>query len=178
MADVYINTSNVLQVTGLTDQVKSEYVNDATVTARLYDLTDRRHLDRAAAVDHGDGTVGLPCMGHGLAGGDQILVCGAPDYNGSYTLAVPTTSNILVVTATYAAFTFAGDEFVLPGVGSSMTLAYVASSNGNYRGTLPAATALKLIEDHDYWLIITAVDTSGAQTVFRSELTAVYATGS
>jgi len=176
MADVYIGTDNVLLLSGLTDQVSDSYVNSATVTARLYDLTDRRHLDRAAAADNGDGTINITCTDHGLSEGDVILIQGADVYNGVYTLASGTADDTLVITTTYVARTFTGDEFLLKAIGDEITLSYVSESDGNYRGQLTSASTMKLEQDHTYWLIITAVDTSGYQTMFRVELTGAWAT--
>ncbi|GAB6125029.1 phage tail tube protein [Humidesulfovibrio idahonensis] len=66
------------------------------------------HLDATAAVDKGNGLVGLPCTGHGLAVGAPIVVAGSTHYDGAYVLSAGTSTNELVIAKTYAAETFLG----------------------------------------------------------------------
>ena len=43
-------------------------------------------------------------------------------------------------------------------VGSTFSLSYIASSNGNYRGTFSAADAASLTEGTTYWLWVSATN--------------------
>ncbi len=55
-------------------------------------------------------------------------------------------------------------------IGSTVTLSYVGSSNGNYRGTFPSTDSDDLTEDTTYWVWITA----SGYTVRRLQLVAKY----
>jgi hypothetical protein len=50
-------------------------------------------------------------------------------------------------------------------VGSPVTLSYVANSNGNYLGTLPASTPL--VADHKYLIVCTASNIGFETTLTR-----------
>ena len=68
-----------------------------------------------AASDKGDSTtVGIPVTAHGLStdGGDWITFDGTTNYDGTYITHADTSTNELVITATYVAETFTGDELV------------------------------------------------------------------
>lgn len=69
-------------------------------------------LNAAAAVNKGSGRVGLPATAHGLASGAPVVIFGSTNYDGAYLLDRATSADELVITATYAAETFAGDETV------------------------------------------------------------------
>lgn len=69
-------------------------------------------INNAAAVDKTGGKVGIPVTGHGLStdGGDWITIEETTNYDGSYRTTSDTTTNEIVIEATYAAETFAGTE--------------------------------------------------------------------
>jgi hypothetical protein len=90
-----------------TTYVAETLAGDETVTPCIQVL-----LTAGAATNEGSGKVGLPSTGHGLPVGAEITVAGTTNYNATYTVARGTTANKLVVTATYQAETFAGDETV------------------------------------------------------------------
>lgn len=71
-------------------------------------------LGAGPAVDRGAGTVGLPCPGHGFAPGERVEVTGSDSYAGQYNVLAASTSDELVVSATYEAETFDGQELVIP----------------------------------------------------------------
>lgn len=62
-------------------------------------------LGNGAAVDKGSGKVGLPCPGHGLAAGAPVIIEGTTHYDGAYVLQRETSTDEIVVLATYAAET-------------------------------------------------------------------------
>jgi hypothetical protein len=82
-------------------------VMTATTTARTSDT-----IDNAAAVDKGDGTVGIPVTAHAFDADEWVTIAGSTNYNGSYQI-VSQTTNEVVITETYAAETFAGSETII-----------------------------------------------------------------
>jgi hypothetical protein len=75
-------------------------------------LARRITLDAGAVTDKGGGLVGLPCAGHGLPVGAEIVVDGTTNYDGTYTLKRGTGAGELVIQAAFVAETLAGDETV------------------------------------------------------------------
>lgn len=69
-------------------------------------------LNNAAAVDEGGGLVGIPLTGHGFSEGDVVVIDGTTNYDGIYTLPTQAAGGAdeFIITATYAAETFAGTE--------------------------------------------------------------------
>lgn len=74
-----------------------------------YDTSVTDTIDNAAAVDKGGGLVGIPITGHPYAADDSVVIDGTSNYDGTYII-VSETANEIVITATYAAETFAGTE--------------------------------------------------------------------
>ena len=66
----------------------------------------------AAATDETGGLVGIPVTSHGYSTGDTILLNATDNYDGVYSVHADTTEHKIVITATYAAETFDGDETV------------------------------------------------------------------
>jgi hypothetical protein len=67
------------------------------------------NLDNDDAVDKGAGLVGIPITAHSFKAGDVTTIAGTTNYDATYTIISFTTDEI-VITATYAAETFAGTE--------------------------------------------------------------------
>jgi hypothetical protein len=69
-------------------------------------------LSASAAIDNADGTVGIPIVAHGYEAGEVVTIAGTINYNGAYTLPDQTSGgvDVMVITATYVAETFAGTE--------------------------------------------------------------------
>lgn len=66
-------------------------------------------INNAAAVDKGGGKVGIPITGHPYATGETIFIANAhANYNGAKVVDATSTVNEVVITATYAAYTFDG----------------------------------------------------------------------
>jgi len=86
--------------------------NADTVTCTITADADEQNLDNAAATDEGGGLVGIPCTGHGYSSGGQVLINGSTNYDGVHTLDAGTTTDNMVIPATYSAETFAGTETV------------------------------------------------------------------
>ncbi|MBI9110003.1 phage tail tube protein [Maridesulfovibrio ferrireducens] len=73
-----------------------------------------RKLDAVAAVDKGDGLVGLACSGHGYLAGSVITVTGSTGYDAQYVVNFASSVNEIVVEKAYAAEVFDGTETVSP----------------------------------------------------------------
>ena len=71
-----------------------------------------KNINNAAAVDKTGGKVGIPVTAHGFATGDTVDITGSTNYDGHYTVDATSTTNEVVITATYAAETFTGNEFI------------------------------------------------------------------
>ena len=134
-------------------------------------LALKQTLSASAAVDNGDGTVGIPVAAHSYFAGQSVTIAGSVAYNGTYTLPAQTagSATMVVIPHAYVAETFLGTETIaianssvvdngngtvsIPcpahGMtsGQDATIAGTTSYNGAY--TLPAQP------DPD-WLTITA----------------------
>lgn len=161
----FIDTDNVIRIEGLRNVVTSAYINDATITGILYDLPALHPTTGGVAVDKGDGKVGIPCVGHGKSSGDSIRIERSLSYNADYMLQAATSADELVVTASYVAETFTGNEFIYLAVvgtqASPITFTYEAASDGNYVGKIPYTSLL--LQGEDYVMCIKEV--SGAEQV-------------
>ena len=69
--------------------------------------------DEGVARDAGGGTVGLPCIGHPFSIGQTVRIVGTDNYDTTEVLLSGTSENELVVTATYVAETFDGNETIM-----------------------------------------------------------------
>lgn len=75
-------------------------------------------LDAGDAVDNGDGTVSIPSTEHGAIAGEKIVIDGTDDYDGEHTLHENTSTDTLVITATFVSETFSiTDTFTVEGYG-------------------------------------------------------------
>ncbi len=75
-------------------------------------FSPNKTIDATAAVDKTGGEVGIPLTSHGLAAGTYVIISGTINYDGKY-LINSTTTNEIVITATYTAETFAGTELII-----------------------------------------------------------------
>ncbi|WP_243546374.1 phage tail tube protein [Pseudodesulfovibrio tunisiensis] len=64
------------------------------------------NLDAGDAVDKGSGKVGLPATGHGFEAGATIVLSGTTSYDGAHILQPETSSNELVILASFTGETF------------------------------------------------------------------------
>ena len=144
-----IESDNIVTWTGLKDAETGSYINDATVAMSLFSQTTISPNAAKVAVDKGGGKVGIPSDAHGLVSGDYIRIISTKNYNGEYTVDAATTTNEIVITATYVAETFLGTEEIYVGItnGTNLSLSYVAGSDGIYKGNLP--DTLKGIHEYE-----------------------------
>jgi len=95
------------------------------------------HPNAAAAVNMGNGRVGIPCTAHGLSWGAPIVISGTTHYDGAYSVTTDSTTDRIVITATYTAETFTGSEAI--NIGRKAAIAGAARDAGSGKVGLPAA---------------------------------------
>ncbi len=156
----WIDTDNVITVTGLTNVETDSYVADASLTMGLFYTETVLNPDAVVAVDGTGGKTNIPVTAHGLTTVDYIHIFGTLNYDGEYQITSIPDADTIQITQTYVAETFTGEELIKQAVRRSSgtwpeTLSYVAASNGNYLGQLP--NEIYLFPDIYYELIITEV---------------------
>jgi len=70
-------------------------------------------VNAAAAVDKTGGYTGIPITAHGFSTGQKIILSGTTNYDGTYVVESASSTNEVVILATYVAETFAGTEDVI-----------------------------------------------------------------
>ncbi len=80
----------------------------ATFTGSETVTLARKITFAGAARNAGGGLCGLPCIGHGLPVGAEIVVAGSTNYNGTYTVKRGSGVDEILVTKTFQAETFSG----------------------------------------------------------------------
>lgn len=70
------------------------------------DTRATKSLDAGPAVDNGGGLVGIPITAHGFSSGDLVTLSGTTNYDGTYSADSTTTTDELVISATFVAETF------------------------------------------------------------------------
>jgi hypothetical protein len=123
------------------------------------DNTTKDTIDAAAAVDKGDGTVGIPVTGHTFVASQEVTIAGTTNYNGAYDV-VSVTANEVVITETYIAETFAGTETIVDSIKGAVFVGAITS------GTL-ADTAI----DNGTYYIINDNGTNGIDIAFKTNIT-------
>jgi hypothetical protein len=105
--------TSATEVQAYLNSLSSTFIILTRTTSGLFDTTSfdltSNTIDNAAAVDKGDGTVGIPITGHDFNAKDNTTIAGTTNYDGNYDI-VSETANEIVITATYVAETFAGTE--------------------------------------------------------------------
>lgn len=76
--------------------------------------TETVMITGAQVTDNADGTVDIPCPGHGYTGGESVTIAGTGSYNGSYNLATQPDPDVLTITATYVAEVIGGGWVIAP----------------------------------------------------------------
>jgi len=169
--NIFVEMDNQVQLS-LTDYA------DAAVTGASGDLgvhaDTALHPNAAAATDEGGGAVGIALTGHGLAVGDKIIIAGTINYDNKYTLQAGTTTDKLVITATYAAETFSGDEDIYEAMLNADNIALSDDGAGAYSCVIPDTVVL----NEDTWYRIIIRMTKDTTTLFLNKrFQAKYYTG-
>jgi len=97
-----------------------------------FDNSTADTIDNAAAVDKGDGTVGIPVTGHAFVAGREVTIAGTTNYNGVYTI-VSQTTNEVVITETFVSETFVGSETIVDSIEGVVAIG--ANASGTYLTT-------------------------------------------
>lgn len=96
----------------------NELVVTASYAAESFSGTEvatpciQKNPDAAAAVNKGDGLVGIPCTGHGLPVGAEITIANSVNYNDTYQVERGTSANEIVITDSFSSETFDGEETI------------------------------------------------------------------
>jgi hypothetical protein len=86
------------------------WVQDSGATGHFEGET--KLIDNAAAVDKGGGLVGIPMANQPYSTGDIIELRSTDNYDGTNTVDASSSTNEVVITASYSAETFDGDETI------------------------------------------------------------------
>lgn len=99
--------SMVVTTSGTTGAEEPEWTHKHSFRLAL-----AKTISAAAAVDNGDGTVGIPVAAHSFFAGQSVTIAGTANYNGAYTLPDQTTggATVVVISHAYTAETFLGTE--------------------------------------------------------------------
>jgi len=162
----YVDSDNVINIEGLRDAAPpNAYINDATITSILYDLPATAP-DAEAVVDATAGKVNIPLAGHTFLDGQTVRLERFINYSARYVLQSGTTgTDVLVITATYAAEVLTGNEFIYRAVfgtdAAPIAFDFVAGSNGDYVGKM--AYSAPLLQGEHYMMCIKEI--SGSEQV-------------
>lgn len=170
---IYIDSDNLVTLSGLTDT--DGYVNDAVVKLSIV-RSEPQSCKAAVVVDKSGGKVGIPVTGHGLATGDHIRVIGTDNLNAEYDLDAASSTDEIVVTATYVAETLTTSAKIYHGFpdAAEISMDYLAASDGIYTANVPET--VHLFESLSYYSFISVVDGENKKLI-RTALRANYATG-
>ncbi len=173
---IYIGSDNTVTLTGLQNQTDASYCNSATVTMTVYEYTKRKYLDKSTIQDEGS-KLGFYCSAHSYAANDYYYLHGTPDYDAEYIVGATSTDDYIVSTGTYSATknnALDGTETVHKALSNArnLSLAYISSSDGNYRGTIP--DTIKLHDQNEYFLVVTATDSASNVLTIRQKYEANY----
>jgi hypothetical protein len=172
---IKINTDDDISIVNLNLSDDTDImINTATITAMVCNGTTLT-IAAGAAVNKGNGKVGIPCTGHSLVTGQHVRITRTGIYDGEFAVDASSSTNEIVITATYTAMTFLGTELIYVALenGYGISLSQVSGSDGEYKGLLPHT--LKLIEGSTYYIwILIVVDT--VQKLVKNQVTAQYAT--
>jgi len=93
-------------------------------------------LDNDNAVNSGGGLVRINCAGHGFFPGQEIVIAGTVNYNGSYTLPITGLLNAdyFEIEADYVAELFSGSETVVDKIANKYTIEAVLVSEISHVG--------------------------------------------
>lgn len=163
MATIYIGADNSVILDGLQDSTDSSYINTgATLTFTVY-----RQRSQDAAMTAASTTLTSQVAAF-VAGdvGKSVVVAGAGVDGADLRATISSvTSATQVVLSTAASTTVAGTQLLTSLAGAAViSMSYVASSNGKYRGTIVDTVAFH--PGQTYWIEI-SIDGGSSRTDFR-----------
>jgi len=161
------------------DGLSGDYINNATVTATLFEAVIKRFLSDGVAVDAGGGTVNLPIRTHELLDTDFIRIEGSQAYDEEYAITSIPDANHIVITATFVAETFTGKEEVYAAVRRTTgtwpeSLVHGGGdADGYYDGNLPD-DMIRVIFGDWYYIYVTIISGASKLTL-RKKWRALFA---
>lgn len=168
---IYIGSDNSVVLDGLEDATTGTYINaGATVTFTLYRLLDATGTTTAESAT-------ITLSEAAVVAGDvnrKIVVTGAGDNGSDLRTTIATVVSATEATLASAASVAVADAAIRLSItgATAIDMAYVAASNGKYRGTLDDAVALR--ENEQYWLEVSADGGSGRKALWQLDVDAAY----
>lgn len=102
-----------------------------------------KSVNASGAVDKGSGKVGIPVTSHGYATGARIRIEGSTHYTGFFLVDATSSTNEVVIVATYSAETFTGAEKIHeapgPDTNTLSDLVEIPAGNGYTTGGISVA---------------------------------------
>lgn len=170
---LYIGSVNQLKIDQLHEIDDPEtFVNDAEIWASLF-YAQAVGVTAGEAVDDNDG-VFIPVESTGrFQKDDYVRLEGTKNYNGEYTVSRVDDTGI-IIDADFAEETFDGKEriYIALPEASEVALPYVESSDGQYKGSMPANVPLRFGDV--YYLYFTIMREDTLKATDRLQCTGVY----
>lgn len=129
-----VNVYNQSTAVQIQAQIDAQPKNLGGYTLTFQFQGDADTIDNAAAVDKGDGTVGIPVTGHAFTTGERVTIAATTNYNGTFAI-VSQTTNEVVITSAYTAETFGGTETIV-NAPFNQTMTSALTWTGFYNGLL------------------------------------------
>jgi len=126
------------------------------------------------ARDAGGGTVGIPVEANGRVAGDYVYLIGTKNYDGEETI-VSASRDEIVITASYVAETFTGNEEVFLGIAGTglPAIALADDGGGDYSAVLPD-TLQGFSRNKRCMLVVTAAKGSSNLVVVKKGVSGFY----
>jgi hypothetical protein len=120
------------------------------------------------AVDKGGGKVGIPSTTHGLSTGNRVRLYGTTNYNGNFAVDADTTTNEIVIVATYVAETFTSTAKCR----TTVWIAIVQYSGGNWQ-YLDGSSAWQNASSNDVYTALKQAFAIAANQMIGSALSSI-----
>lgn len=138
MSTFFVDNDNNFWIDGLQLDATSAYINDATLTLSFGSVEDTGTITGATNAS----PIVVTSAAHGLSNGQTIVVShveGNRAANGTWVVANVTTNTFELQGSTGdGTYTTGGDWYLGMTGGTSLSVAYVAASNGRYYAVLPS----------------------------------------
>lgn len=138
MSSFFVDNDNNFWVDGLQLDANSTFINDATLTLSLGHEESTGEITGATNAS----PIVITSAAHGLTNGQTVVVShveGNRAANGTWVVANATTNTFELQGSTgTGTYTTGGDWYIGMTGGTSLSVAYVAASNGRYYAILPS----------------------------------------
>lgn len=137
-----------------TDDPATNTVRDLTIqncNSAILVHDHERNLNAGAAVNKGGGLVGIPITAHGWTSGKSVTIVGTTNYDGTYTLDATTSTNEIVIPATFVSETFATTDIAVPNATFNFRNIQFANNTTDLRVDFPAESTVtvNILENGD-----------------------------